>query len=693
MPNVETCRPLLRLLRCTLVAALFTSHASAQQARTEDPAGAAQEASDGHQDAKQDREESQKIKDLSLEDLLNVHIRVASAKGDDIFTAPSTVSVIDAATLRRYNIESIGEALDLLPGVSVGRTYYRSNVETIRGVLGDQYASSALILINGVPTWHATTGEGIFSRIAIQDVERIEVLRGPASVIYGTNAFAGAVNIVLKSTARRGVQLDTGVGDQGGNVGVNASIGGSGGPSFFLSAYAGKRTGATWTFVDENNVSGPIRDFQDERMLTFTLQSSRHTVLANVFRSGDSFLGTRNTFASGAGHDLVSNGTLLSYSYTRPFSARADLTAGVVYDENQTDHSRSADDLAAGELAGYRTSAFVKSSVKIGSRLTVDVGMDYDFRKSLHYSDYQRDTGAVLFDNNLANRSVYEYSGHAEAKYRVGSRLNLVVGSRLTKNELFGVHVASRVAAIYTPHERQSFKLFWGQSFRAPTLYELYRESQSGGSFGNVHLDPETSDSLEAAYITSFRKVLLQVSGYHSRYDDKINRVRRYPDFVSDPADDSQIYSNTGRFNANGAELQVTYDVPRMVNAFVNVGYVRGDRGDALNGSNDYNFRYIPEGSVSAGVSKHVHDVSAAVVTTWVQATNGFSAPVPGYLDMNITLGYEQRVGAARLKHSLFAKGLLDSDAQTPEYLRAASVNSLPLGLGPRFGYRLQVSF
>jgi len=161
------------------MAAPFASHANAQQARAGDP-GAVQAASSGQEEATQDREESRRIKDLSFQDLLNVHIRVTSAKGDDIFTAPSTVSVIDAATLRRYNIESIGEALNLLPGVSVGRTYYRSNVETFRGVLGDQFASSALILINGVPTWHATTGEGAFSRIAIQDVERIEVLRGPA---------------------------------------------------------------------------------------------------------------------------------------------------------------------------------------------------------------------------------------------------------------------------------------------------------------------------------------------------------------------------------------------------------------------------------------------------------------------------------------------------------------------------------
>jgi hypothetical protein len=203
---------------------------------------------------------------------------------------------------------------------------------------------------------------------------------------------------------------------------------------------------------------------------------------------------------------------------------------------------------------------------------------------------------------------------------------------------------------------------------------------------------PETSDTVEAAYVGAFRGVVLKGSAYHARYDNKITRVPRYPDFVSDPTDMSITYGNRGRFSANGVELELAYDVPAVGNAFVNVGYIQGDRGDAKPGSNDYNFRYVPKGSITAGVSRQVHDISLAVVGTWLQSTNGFLAEVAGHTSFDITLGYEQRAGAARLKHSLFAKELLSRDAQTPEYLRG-HINALPFGLGPRFGYRLQVSF
>jgi outer membrane receptor for ferrienterochelin and colicin len=79
-----------------------------------------------------------------LEDLLQVRILVASTKGDDIFTTPSTVSVIDAATLQHYNIESIAEALSMLPGINVAsvqraRLHVSSKLLTLATIVEDEY--------------------------------------------------------------------------------------------------------------------------------------------------------------------------------------------------------------------------------------------------------------------------------------------------------------------------------------------------------------------------------------------------------------------------------------------------------------------------------------------------------------------------------------------------------------------------
>ncbi len=124
----------------------------------------------------------------ALLELLNTPIAVASSKGDNLFTAPSTVSFMDRDFLMRYGVQTLAEAVDLAAGMSVSRGPLRIDQPTSRGVLQDTYANRVLLLINGVSTWNALSGDMTLARIPIQDVERIEILKGPASVLYGSNA-------------------------------------------------------------------------------------------------------------------------------------------------------------------------------------------------------------------------------------------------------------------------------------------------------------------------------------------------------------------------------------------------------------------------------------------------------------------------------------------------------------------------
>ena len=86
-----------------------------------------------------------------------------------------------------------------LAGIQVYRTAFKQQVATVRGVLQDHYANKVLVMINNVPSWHAVTGEGNLDRVSIHDVERIEVLRGPASVTYGSQAYVGAINLIFSA--------------------------------------------------------------------------------------------------------------------------------------------------------------------------------------------------------------------------------------------------------------------------------------------------------------------------------------------------------------------------------------------------------------------------------------------------------------------------------------------------------------
>lgn len=636
-------------------------------------------------------QEQKPYEGMSLEDLLKVRLAVTSTRGDDILAAPSTVSVIDADTIRRYNLRSVAEALELVPGLDVKRTYFKRNVATARGILQDHYANKVLVLINGVATWHASTGEGAFYRIPIEDVERIEVLRGPASVLYGTNAYSGAVNIVLKRPEARQAQVDLGLAERGGHQ-VGASAGGVvQGVSVLAAARSFDDEGRTFIFTDEKGLKGPVGELERGDLFTLTASGRGHSLLANVFTYDEGFLGTNPVFSSGTGLVHTSEGRLLSYGYTRELGGKGRLTGGAVYDWSQRDFARSADDSQASNVEGYRILGFARSSWTPSPSWGMDLGLDYEYRKSIEYSVYQRSTGVASAQNNMHNRDLTEYSAYAEVSHHRG-RFDLRLGSRLTKNELFGGNLSSRAALVFAANEKNSLKLIWGQSYRAPSLFELYFQTPQNTVYGNLDLKPETSDTLELAYVTSFRGLFLQALAYHATYENKIARVSRYPRFTSDSKDTSTVYMNGGNFKADGIELELRYDRPRLANAFLSLDYVKGNSGDALPGSNRYNFRFAPELSVSAGLAKSLHGVSASAVVNHQTDCNGTKAEVPGHTTLDASLGYEHSLGRLRVQHSLYVKNATDEDAPTPEYVRG-NINEVPLSLGRRAGYRLRVQF
>jgi len=242
--------------------------------------------------------------ELSLEELLQVPIQVSSGgEAADVFRTPSSVSVIDRDMLASHAFGSVSEALQVLAGVTVTRTYLKRGIPVVRGVLQDHYANKVLVLIDGVPAWHPGTGEGNLDRVAIQDVERIEVLKGPASVLYGTNAFSGAVNIVRRSP---GVERTQGALRLGGNGAFQAGASASGtldGTLWSLSAWTADDPGYDQPFTDEAGVYGVLPEYSYGRNLNARVERGPLHASFNAFENHESFLGNNPAWANGAGFD------------------------------------------------------------------------------------------------------------------------------------------------------------------------------------------------------------------------------------------------------------------------------------------------------------------------------------------------------------------------------------------------------
>ncbi len=634
----------------------------------------------------------------ALKKLMETPIEVASTRAETIFTTPSSVSIITREAIAQYGIQTVAELLDRIPGVSMYRTHFKQYITTSRGILQEQYATKVLLLINGVPTWNGSTGEGEPYRVDVADIERVEVLRGSASVLYGSKAYVGAVNLVLRRPDAREGEVRGGGASRGGYQGGLRYFDQPGKAQVLVAANARNVEGRTIPFKGEDGSTQGFTDYL--RLKTATAQGvwGAHTLLFNAFAADEGFIGNDPSWLAGINQNHHVAGRLFSYGFQESFGESTHLKAGLSFDWNARDFARRQDNTRRSQVEGYREAATLKVNTQITKAFGLEAGADFDKRVSVEYTDTSQITGATLWDFNMRDRSVSEKSFFIQGRYDQGD-FTLVAGSRYTDNQLAGSNVSSRLTAVYSLGSHNSFKLIGGQSFRAPTLFELYFLTNSFTVFGNPELKPEKATSIELAHTIgfgAFGEYFLQTLLYHARYEDKIARVRRYPLVVSDPADRSVMYRNTDPFTATGLELEFHYQ-NGTVDLFFNAdSLLKTDSGDEVltpAPTGHYNFKYVPKTNLSAGFSLTQGNWVGSLAGNYASAAEGPLASIGGQGTMDASLSYRHPLRKLRVLHTAYAKNLGDRVTRIAEYTRR-NVNDVPLdGMGRQIGYAVKVEF
>ncbi len=142
------------------------------------------------------------VLDLSLEDLLGVKVTSVSKRSQPLHDAAAAVFVITAEDLERRGVTSIPEALSMVPGIHVGRIDANKWAVTSRGFNG-RFSNKLLVLIDGRSVY-TPAFSGVYweqEDVMIEDVDRIEIIRGPGSTLWGANAVNGVINIITKHAA------------------------------------------------------------------------------------------------------------------------------------------------------------------------------------------------------------------------------------------------------------------------------------------------------------------------------------------------------------------------------------------------------------------------------------------------------------------------------------------------------------
>lgn len=481
--------------------------------------------------------ETQSVKESAEEPLEVKPVIVSATKTPQpLSEVTSAIEVITGEQMQQKNLKTVVEALRLSPGLAVFQSGGFGTEASVR-IRGAQ-PRHTLVFIDGVIVNSPTAGAYDFANLTAENIDRIEILRGAQSMLYGSDAIGGVINIYTKrgagsptatafmeygsfATIREGANLS----GAKGRFDFSGSLSRWDTSSFSAINYrrgASERDGFhNWQGSGKLGVTLP----KDGR-LEFNLRWYNSDVNIDGFdgnsRPADIFgarQSTRNLIASGSYFQ-----PLTSWWSQRLTLARANehllATSGMVGRNLDTGQEILADPFCAGNTCffPFQTDLEIinqrlewQHNFQIAKPLLVTAG--YQFRE-------ESGDAPGFFGGAQPSRRIASHAGYAQAQLNLWDRLMMTGGVRQDSYNVFGDATTYRVTGGYLIKEtRTKFRTSYATGFRAPTLNDLFFQG-----FGNPNLRPEKSKSFDAGIDQSFFEGRLQLTGgyFWNHYHDLI---------------------------------------------------------------------------------------------------------------------------------------------------------------------------
>ena len=510
-----------------------------------------------------------------LEALLDEPL-VASAtrSAEAVSAAPATSTIISAAELRQFGIRSLDDAINYLStGMNAENPLATAEVGA-RGVLiSSDYGVHVLLLVDGHAMNEVWGGTAYFDRgagIPFEIIDHIEVIVGPGSVLYGSNAMLGVINIVTKrardyrglhavvesevlpgSDGAPGFSLRTGVGTgfdfdffgQKGELTVAGEYFTMEGPAFKLGP---QNYGA-------DSVTGEPRFFSNETPLGVwggvADETYYHRIPTGYLRLalGDFQLKARATLfersypTHGGNFDDPENYELdrwvsLDMSYKGSIGSRLQAGArlyGDVYDYQQFYVANAAEECLDGQVAGclYYLNGNAKwAGLELSAsldwlgdaRFETLVGVDSRVKNVGQLIDISNiETGDTPGAFGLVDETELALGIYAQQALRPAKWLAFNAGARIDVDQRYGVFASPRFAATLSPFRGSAFKAIYAKAFRAPTAFERYY-ADSTSQVPASDLKPEVVRSIEGSFEQRFGTQRLEFGGFQSSWSDLV---------------------------------------------------------------------------------------------------------------------------------------------------------------------------
>ncbi len=510
------------------------------------------------------------LTDASLEELLNVKVSSVEKKEQKLFRAAAAVSVITQEDIRRSGAQNIPDLLRMVPGVNVYQINANDWAISIRG-FNQRYGNKVLVLVDG-RTVYSSDFSGTFwdqLQMPLEDIERIEVIRGPGATVWGANAVNGVISIMTKRASATQGGLTTAEGGTGGDAAGLAQYGGSAGPTGTYRIYSqynradglpladGASGGDGWS-----GVRGGFRsDWGSTASDSFTLEG-------DFFSNWDSEMRYPN-FEPLPGSPTFSQsytavgGSLLG-RWERTFGGGSQTSFQAYYDE------RRRTELDIPEMLRNLDFDFQDHLAPMG-RNDIVWGMGYRYSEASLSPGYQ-----VSLPKGVQTASLF--SAFIQDEIRLADSVSFTIGTKLEHNAFSGFEYEPSARIAWMPSDRNTLWASVARAIRQPALtdasvvtdLEVFASGPNATTtvrlIGNPAFQPEQVRDLEAGYRTQLTdKLSLDIAGFVSRYRDLETNEPQAPEILSfDPTLQIVIpvlRANLGHGTDYGGEASVSWNV------------------------------------------------------------------------------------------------------------------------------------
>lgn len=619
---------------------------------------------------------TQSLLDLSLDDLSKIRVITASRSASDIAKAPAVISVITAKDIERFGANSLVEVVERFPGITTLSGYvFQNNAMSVRGDLPNQNDAHLLILINGRPFRSGFSGGfngAILDNYPLRAIERLEFVRGPGSVLYGSNAYSGVLNIITKRAARTAAQVALG----GGSFSTRQAAVSAGfkneGFDAQIDATLFDEDGWRGALTDEMSVTDSVRFSEENLAFSATGRIGDFFIDAFTADTEQTHLGSvprwpadtieRDAYYLGVGHETQLNPAWVltsSFSYTGSRQDYPFNPGGTIQFDGEADEFH-LESFAVGQLGG-------NWQVLLGGNVTYLQG------------EIDGDGAVTLAPYDLTWASVF-----SQVDYQINERVDLFFGGQYNKAEDVDATFVPRLGAIWRYRDDMGIKLLYSEAFRSP--YPAETSVVSDVVVGHPGLDPETVRTVDLQWYLQRQDVQFAVTAFDTHQDDLIRRSPGSPG----------TFVNAGEINIQGLEFEGRWHVSPQ---WLLSGSWTAQRNEDGSGVDDVTLApdvlaklgiaWMPRSGLSLGLFDHYTDAyqDVAIISPGRSLANP-AADSHHLLSINLRLHLPTLWPGQGLPDavvSFYGSNLLDEDVYVPEYTRGL-INTLPARAG-RAGY------